>query len=116
MFMTVGDADTFWHPQFFSTVTLEFEEDPVTHFVVLPDLQKDEGMLRDTLVNLSRSPFGTEIHAHCVGGATVDRSHDIQHGDVRIGGPHEPGLLFFPRLLLVHNVVRPGMSSLGAGL
>ena len=49
-------------------------------------------------------------------GATVDRSHDIQHGDVRIGGPHEPGLLFSPRLLLVHNVVRPGMSSLGAGL
>ena len=24
MFMTVGDADTFWHPQPFSTVTLEF--------------------------------------------------------------------------------------------
>ena len=21
VFMTVGDADTFWHPQFFSTVT-----------------------------------------------------------------------------------------------
>ena len=77
--MTVGDADTFWHPQFFSTVTLEFRR-------------------------------LTE------GGATVDRSHDIQHGYVRIGGPHEPGLLFSPRLLLVHNVVRPGMSSLGAGL
>ena len=57
VFMTVGDADTFWHPQFFSTVTFEFEEDPVTHFVVLPNLQKDEGMLRDTLVNLCRSPF-----------------------------------------------------------
>ena len=23
VFMTVGDADTFWHPQFFSTVTFE---------------------------------------------------------------------------------------------
>ena len=48
-------------------------------------------------------------------GATFDRSHDNQRGDVRIGGPHEQGLLFSPRLLLVHNVVRPGMSSLGAG-
>ena len=31
VFMTVGDTDTFWHLQFFSTVTFEFEEDPVTH-------------------------------------------------------------------------------------
>ena len=41
MFMTVGDTVTFWHLQFFSTVTFEFEEDPVTHFVVLPNLQKE---------------------------------------------------------------------------
>ena len=90
VFMTVGDADIFWHPQFFSTISFEFE---VTHFVVLPKFRRL-----------------TE------GGATVDHSHDIQHGDVRIGGPHEPGLLISPRSLLVHKVVRPGMSSLGAGL
>ena len=39
--MTVADTVTFWHLQFFSTVTFEFEEDPVTHFVVLPNLQKE---------------------------------------------------------------------------
>ena len=36
--MTVSDTVTFWHLQFFSTVTVEFE---VTHFVVLPNLQKE---------------------------------------------------------------------------
>ena len=30
----------------------------VTHFVVLPNLQEDEGMLRETLENLCYSPFG----------------------------------------------------------
>ena len=37
-------------------------------FVVLPNLQEDEGMLRETLEkNLGRSPFGIEIHAHRLG-------------------------------------------------
>ena len=31
------------------------EEDPVTHFVVLPNLQEDEGMLRETQENLCYS-------------------------------------------------------------
>ena len=43
------------------------EEDPVTHFVVLPNLQEDEGMHRETLENLCRSPFGREIRVNCVG-------------------------------------------------
>ena len=52
------------------------KEEPVTHFVVLPNLQEDEGMLRETLVNLSRSPFGREIHAHCVShGSTRGSQH-----------------------------------------
>ena len=32
---------------------------------LLPNLQEDEGMLRETLENLYRSPFGREIHALC---------------------------------------------------
>ena len=42
------------------------EEDPVIHFVVLWNLQEDEGMLRETLENLCRSPFGRETQAYCV--------------------------------------------------
>ena len=52
------------HAFFF--VEQSLEEHPVTHFVVLPNLQEDEGMLRETLKNLCRSPFGREIRAHCV--------------------------------------------------
>ena len=36
--MIVSGTDTFWHLQFFSTVSFEFE---VTYFVVLPNLQKE---------------------------------------------------------------------------
>ena len=55
VFMTVGDADTPGHPEFFSAVTFESQR-----------LTKD--------------------------GATVDRSHDTQHGDVRIGEPRETNI------------------------
>merc|ERR1712136_553714 len=41
------------------------EEDPVTHFVVLPNYQEDEAMLRETLENLGRSP-SAEKHMRIV--------------------------------------------------
>ena len=82
--MTVGDADTLWHPQFFSAATFEsqrltqdgttidpshglrLEEDPVAHFVILPNYQEDVTMLRETLESWLLS-FGRETHAYCVG-------------------------------------------------
>ena len=76
--MTVSDTDTFWHLQFFSTVSFEFE---VTHFVVLPNLQKElymkvvPGLIkedesidhwyRETLEKLDRS-LTTEKHKRIV--------------------------------------------------
>ena len=76
--MTDSDTDTFWHLQFFSTVTFEFE---VTHFVVLPNLQKELYMKvvpgqikedesihhwnRETLAILDRS-LATEKHKRIV--------------------------------------------------
>ena len=41
------------------------EQDPVTHFVVLPNYQEDEAMLRETLENLGRSP-SAEKHMRIV--------------------------------------------------
>ena len=77
--MTDSDTDTFWHLQFFSTVTFEFE---VTHFVVLPNLQKelymkvvpgqikeDESIrhwFRETLEKLDRSLATEKTQAYCV--------------------------------------------------
>ena len=49
-----------WLMRSASSISLHssLEEEPVTHFVALPNLQEDEGMLRETLENLCRSPFG----------------------------------------------------------
>ena len=83
VFMTVGVADTPWHPQFFSAATFEsqrltqdgttidpshglrLEEDPVAHFVILPIYQEDETLHRETLENLGRSP-AAEKHMRMV--------------------------------------------------
>ena len=48
-----------WHMHSASSINRHslLDEDPVTHFVVLPNLQEDEGMLRETLENLCCSPL-----------------------------------------------------------
>ena len=79
VFMTVGNAFTSWHPQFFSAATLECKR-----------FTKDS--------------------------ATADTSDGRRHGDVRIGEPGDPTLRFSSRLLFVHKIVYPCMSSLSSGL
>ena len=59
----------------------------------------------------TRSCFSSRISL-C---STVDWCHGTRHGDVLIGEPREPGLLFSSRSRLVHTVVYPGMSCLGRG-
>ena len=69
VFMTVGDADTPWHPQFFSAATFEsqcltqdsttidlshgprLEEELVAHFVILP-IYHEGGLCCVKLLNL----------------------------------------------------------------
>ena len=84
VFMIIGDADTPWHPQFFSAATFEsqrltqdgttldpshglrLEEDPVAHFVILPIYQEDETLQRETLESWLLF-FGRETQTYCDG-------------------------------------------------
>ena len=49
-------------------------------------------------------------------GPTVDPSHGLRHGCVRIGKPRETALLFSSRFLLVHQAAYTGLSSVVAVL
>ena len=92
--MTVGVADTPWHPQFFIAATFEsqrltqdgttidpshglrLEEDPVAHFVILPIYQEDVTVLHETLESWLLF-FGRETHANCVSDGPATSFEDV---------------------------------------